>query len=114
MLSSLQEVEAFEPFLFDIPIPLQAMQPVKFNGVSDQNVSYSYCVPLTRDHVISYLTCEMERLGWQQLACVEGESTLLTYSKPKRICSFEIDFTDKRKKNMYTKVMVFAGSKYEA
>ena len=84
-----QELEAK---LIDIPIPLSAKPLLDYyTAGSDLPIDLlGYNVSMELEDVLKFYEHEMERLGWQRLAFCTGFETLLTFSKPDRLCSISI------------------------
>ncbi len=98
----------------DIPIPLNASPIPDYFNKDNKNTTaiMAYSIPISVQEVALFYTLEMERLGWQQVACFDSEETLLSFEKPGHICTVSIrPCTKKSRKNKQVELFIFTGVK---
>ena len=85
-------VEELEAKLIDIPIPLSAKPLMRYySSERDMNTEIlGYNVLMELKDVLDFYVQEMERLGWQRIGFCSGFESLITFTKPDKLCSISI------------------------
>ena len=113
LIKALQEQEARNP---DIPIPLEA-NPYNYYCAQDgKQYALSYTSSnMDYDQLVAWYDLEMERLGWQQIAYIQGTEYMLMYDKPYRFCTILLQpMIRKYGTKAAIKIIVYAGIKKQA
>ena len=89
--NSIDSLRQQEARLIDIPVPVHA-DPLNFNGnqlngEEKDSLVLAYRVYSTKQDVRSFFVLEMERLGWNMIADIEGLESLLVFIKPTKVCT---------------------------
>ncbi|HZW61961.1 MAG TPA: hypothetical protein VFF04_07085 [Candidatus Babeliales bacterium] len=72
----------------DVPVPMGAQIVKELNHQEQESIAlYCTCAGTSSQDIRSFYEREMERLGWQQVAAIEGSELLLTFQKPTRFCT---------------------------
>lgn len=99
-----------EAKLSDIPLAL-SLQPLAdfcMQPTSPDTIILGYESMLSVNDLITFYHREMERCGWRLLTQFQGHETLLTFEKPRRICTISIRPDAETNK---TEMVIFAGKK---
>lgn len=72
--------------LIDIPFPINVYVYDLGFEQSDKKFILKFKSKLAQFDLIAFYRCEMEYLGWQEDAAVNGHESILLFSKPSKIC----------------------------
>lgn len=72
----------------DVPMPIGAQIVKELSQQEQESIAlYCTCAGISSQDIRLFYEREMERLGWQQVAAIEGSELLLTFQKPTRFCT---------------------------
>jgi len=108
-------VTELEAKLYDIPIPFHSQGGVLLSdhAKADTSVVLNYSLAIPYADLISFYDKEMEVLGWQQAAFIQGAVALLVFEKPGRLAVLEIKTKQLPAGCEVHELIVFSGKKSE-